>query len=264
MTNYAPKIATILNINIQQVNATITLLDDGNTIPFIARYRKEQTGSLDENQLRDIEQHLQKQRNIDDRRATILNAIEEQGKLTDELRARIEAADNLTTLEDLYLPYKTKRRTRATIAREQGLEPLAEWILHTPRHGKSPAERAQEFINDDVPDIEAALAGARDIVAEEISANVDVRATVREKALRFGKIRSGKARNADDPKGVFSHYYDFELRVDRVRPHQVLALNRGEAENVLSVGMVVDERDWQRPIQDIFKPRPPFSILRAV
>lgn len=247
-------IASQLHLQPQQVQRTIQLLDDGNTIPFIARYRKEQTGALDEDLLRQTQDLLQKVRALEDRRATILNSIEAQGKLSDDLRARLNAATTVTELEDLYLPYKPKRRTRATIAREHGLEPLAEWILHTPRHGKSPALVARDYINDDVPDIDSALAGARDIVAEDICNNPDVRRIVRDKAQRFGKIGSNKARNADDPKGTFEHYYDFDLRVDRLRPHQVLAMNRGEAEGVLSVKLNLEERDWWRPIEDTFRP----------
>jgi protein Tex len=247
-------IATQLQLPSQQIQRTIALLDDGNTIPFIARYRKEQTGALDEDQLRQTQELLQKHRALEDRRASILTTIEEQDKLTDELRGRIDAANTLTELEDLYLPFKPRRRTRATIAREQGLEPLAEWILHTPRHGKSPDVTATDYINHEVPDAEQALAGARDIVAEDISNHPDIRATVREKAQKYGQLHSGKARNADDPKGTYTHYYDFDLRVQHLRPHQVLAMNRGESEGVLSVKLNLEERDWYRPIEQTFRP----------
>lgn len=254
MHDHIQFIATQLQRPTQQIERTISLLEAGNTIPFIARYRKEQTGALDEDQLRQTQALLQKHRALEDRRSSILQTIDEQGKLTDDLRKRINAATTLTELEDLYLPFKPKRRTRATIAREQGLEPLAEWILHTRRHGKDPHTVAKAHLNSDVPDIAAALSGAQDIVAEDISNHPDVRRNVREKAQRFGQLRSGKARNADDPKGTFAHYYAFELRVGHLRPHQVLAMNRGESEGVLSVKLKLEDRDWQQPIEDVFNP----------
>ncbi|HNR47441.1 MAG TPA: Tex-like N-terminal domain-containing protein, partial [Anaerolineaceae bacterium] len=135
MTTYETKIATLLNVRPGQVAATVELLDAGNTIPFIARYRKEATGSLDEEQLRSVQTEIERLRTLDERRAAILTSIEEQGKLTDDLRQQIEAAENITTLEDLYLPYKPKRRTRASVAREQGLQGLADLILQQPREG---------------------------------------------------------------------------------------------------------------------------------
>ncbi len=259
-TNYASKIATELDLRQNQVAATIELLDEGNTIPFIARYRKEKTGALDEDQLRQLSDLLQKYRALDDRRATILNSIEEQGKLTDELRAQILAADTMTALEDLYQPYKPKRRTRATIAREKGLEPLADLILNQHRNG-SPDEVARKFLNDDVPSIEEALSGARDIVAEIISDNAEVRGEVREKALKFGSLACSKVKDADDPKGVYETYYEFDYRVGRIKPHQILAINRGETEKVLKVKVDLEERDWLKPISYIFRPNPhsPFA-----
>lgn len=257
---YDQKIASELDLRPGQVAATIELLDDGNTIPFIARYRKEKTGALDEDQLRQLSDLLTKYRALDDRRATILNSIEEQGKLTDELRAQILAADSMTALEDLYQPYKPKRRTRATIARERGLEPLANLILSQSRQS-SPEEAAKKFLSDDIPTIEDALSGARDIVAETISDNADVRGTVREKALKFSTLTCTKTKDADDPKAVYETYYEFEYRVNRIRPHQILAINRGEAEKVLKVKVDLEERDWEQPITYVFRshPRSPFA-----
>jgi uncharacterized protein len=254
MQTYAEKISTQLNIRADQVAATIALLDDGNTIPFIARYRKEVTGGLDEEQLRAIQSQLDFLRKLDERRETILASIEEQGKLTEELRAELLAADTLTALEDLYQPYKPKRRTRAMIAREKGLAPLAEQILAQARGKASPEELAAAFLNEGVASIEEALAGARDIVAEAISDSPEVRRVTREKALKFGTARAGKIEDAVDEREVYALYYDFEFRVDRLRPHQILAVNRGEEQKILRVTVDVPERDWRNAITNVFRP----------
>jgi len=258
-------IAAAINIKPTQVNATIELLDAGNTIPFIARYRKEMTGGLDEEQLRQVESAVEKRRALDERTITILASIEEQGKLTDELRAQIAAAATLTELEDLYAPYKPKRRTRASIARERGLQPLADLILQQPASG-NPLELAAAYITDEVETVEEALAGARDIVAETIADHAPVRQGVRQKALHFGMLHSEKIPEAADEKSVYSLYYAYESRVDRLRPHQVLALNRGESEKVLKIHITVTEADWQPVITRHFPAdtRSPFaSYLQA-
>ncbi|MBL8164801.1 MAG: RNA-binding transcriptional accessory protein [Anaerolineae bacterium] len=246
----------------QQVSATISLLDDGATVPFIARYRKEATGGLDEEQIRALLAGVTQLRGLDERRETVLKSIEEQGQLTPELRAQIDAAETLTALEDLYQPYRPKRRTRASIAREKGLEGLAEMIAEQVRIGNQSAEDlARQFLNADVPDVEAALAGARDIVAEMISDHPDVRGQVRQKALKYGLVQAQKVKDAVDEKGVYQSYYEFEFRVDRIKPYQVLALNRGEAEDVLRVHLDVAERDWQTAVEMIFRynPRSPLA-----
>ena len=249
---HAEQIAAQLHVKPSQVAAVITLLDEGNTVPFIARYRKEMTGSLDDEQVRIIADELTRLRALDERRAAILASIEEQGKLTDELRASIHAALTLTALEDLYAPYKKKRRTRAMVAREQGLTELAEVILKQPGQG-SPDELAGRFINEQVPSIEAALQGARDIVAEMISENANVRMGTREKALKFGKLRVEKVKDAVDEKAVYESYYQFEQRVDRLMPHQILAITRGEKEGILRVHVDVPDRDWLDAIQAEFE-----------
>jgi uncharacterized protein len=230
----------------------ISLLDEGNTVPFIARYRKEMTGSLDDEQIRIIADELVRLRALDERRLAILTSIEEQGKLTDELRASLEAAPTLTALEDLYAPFRKKRRTRAMLAREKGLEPLADLIIEQPLQG-TPEKIAAQFINDQVPDVTEALQGARDIVAERIAEHANVRAAVREKALKFSKIRVEKVRDAVDEKAVYQSYYEFECRVDRLQPHQTLAIARGEKEGVLRVHVDVPERDWLAAIQAEFE-----------
>ncbi|MEZ4657973.1 MAG: Tex family protein [Caldilineaceae bacterium] len=247
------KIAKELNIPERQVAATAELLDAGNTLPFVARYRKEVTGGLDEEQIRTIQSQLEALRSLDERRAAIVASIEEQGKMTPELLATLNAAETKTALEDLYQPYKPKRRTRASMARERGLQPLADQILFQVRTNLKPEEVAAEFISDEVPTVEDALAGARDIVAELISDNPEVRRMTREKALEWGGVTAGKIDDAEDERGVYALYYDFELRVNRLRPHQVLAINRGEAQKVLRVAVDVPERDWRGAIHSSFR-----------
>jgi uncharacterized protein len=249
---HAEKISSLIKAKASQVEATVRLLDEGNTVPFIARYRKEMTGSLDDEQVRIVADEIARLRAIDERRAAILKSIEEQGKLTDELRAGIEAAETMTALEDLYAPYKPKRRTRAMVARERGLGPLAEMILSQSLDG-SPEEAAAGFITEGVPTVEDALQCARDIVAETISDNANVRAATREKALKFAKLTAEKIDDAVDEKRVYESYYEFEGRVDRLQPHQVLAIARGEKEGVLRVRVHIAERDWLDPIQAEFE-----------
>lgn len=250
---YAQSIASMLGVQTGQISAVIDLLDEGSTIPFIARYRKEKTGSLDEEQLRRAQEAIERLRTLDERRDAILASIEEQGKLTEDLRAQLEAAEMLSTLEDLYQPYRPKRRTRAMIARERGLEGLAEMILKQPRDGTTPEEAARDYLTDEVPSVEDALAGARDIVAETISDHAEVRGQTRLKALQFGVLTAEKIPDSDDPRAVYEVYYAFESRVDRLRPHQVLAMDRGETEKILRVKISVPERDWQIAVLAYFR-----------
>ncbi len=258
---YPERIARVLGLHPEQVSATIALLDDGNTIPFIARYRKERTHNLDEEQLRRVSELLASLRALDERRQTIMAAIEAQGKLTPELRDQLLAAETRTALDDLYQPYKTKRRTRASVARERGLEPLAALILSQARPSRGLADAVEPFLSSEVKAVEDALAGARDIVAETISDHPDVRRHTRDKALQWGVVQSDKIEAAEDTRGVYRTYYDFAARVDRLRPYQILALNRGEAEKVLRVRVVVPERDWQTAVGFVFRPdrRSPFA-----
>ncbi|HEX9331830.1 MAG TPA: Tex family protein [Anaerolineales bacterium] len=249
---HAEQISSQLKVKPSQVTAVINLLDDGNTVPFIARYRKEMTGSLIDEQIRIIADELVRLRTLDERRASILVSIEEQGKLSNELRESINAAVTLTALEDLYAPYKKKRHTRAMVAREKGLEPLAELIIEQPTNG-SPEKIAEKFLNDQVTNASEALQGARDIVAERISDDANVRAAIREKALRFSKIRAKKIKDAVDEKAVYQSYYEFECRIDRLQPHQTLAITRGEKEGILRVHVDVPERDWLDAIQAEFE-----------
>ena len=251
-TNHTHQIAAQLNLPPKQVTATVELLDEGNTLPFIARYRKEVTGGLDEEQIRQLSALLAKLRKLDERRQTILATIERQGQLTPELRQQLLEANSLTSLEDLYRPYKPRRRTRASVARERGLQGLADLILRQPHTEQPLAQITAPFISDDTPTVEEALAGARDIVAETISDHAGVRRLTREKALQWGKLCVQKSEKGDDPRNVYEIYHDFELRVNRLRPHQVLAINRGEAEKVLRVHVEIAARDWRSAIGAVF------------
>ncbi len=258
--NYSETIAAQLHVKASQVEAAVRLLDEGNTVPFIARYRKEMTGTLDDEQVRIVADEIVRLRAIDERRLAVLKSIDEQGKLTEELKAAIQAAGTMTALEDLYAPYKPKRRTRAMIAREKGLEGLAEHILKQPLTRRSLEDIVMEsYLNDQVPSVEAALQGARDIVAETISDNASVRSTTREKALKYATLVSEKVADAVDEKRLYESYYGFNGRVDRLQPHQILALNRGEKEGILKVRVEMDERDWHETIaaefqEDILSP----------
>ncbi len=251
--SHAELIAKRLQVRSQQVEATIRLLDEGNTVPFIARYRKEMTGTLDDEQVRIIAEELTRLRAVDDRRQTVLASIEEQGKLTEELRTAILAAENLTALEDLYAPYKPKRRTRASVAREKGLQPLADLILKQALETRTLEAIAAEYLNDQVETVEAAILGARDIVAEAISDDARVRRSTREKAMKYAQVSVEKIADAADEKRVYESYYAFEGRVDRLQPHQILALNRGEKEGVLKVHVRIDEQLWRPCVEGAFE-----------
>ncbi len=228
-------IAQTLNLPLRGLVAVIELLDDGGTVPFIARYRKEATGNLDEVQIRSIEEKLAYFRDLADRRETILASIAEQGKLTDELKARIEATLDKSELEDLYLPYKPKRRTKATIAREKGLEPLAQY-LWAQQNAAEPLETfAAGFVNAElgVATVEEALEGARHIVAEWISEDADLRKALRQLVFDEGIVVSRKVTDAVDEQEKFKMYYEYTEPVKTIPSHRMLAIRRGEGENVL-------------------------------
>ncbi|RLD07254.1 MAG: RNA-binding transcriptional accessory protein [Chloroflexota bacterium] len=253
---YTTHIAAALNVKAQQVAETIAMLDEGNTIPFIARYRKEVTGGLDEEQIRYIAEELARLRALDDRRETILNTIEEQGKLTPELEKRIHATQSRTELEDLYQPYKPKRRTRASIARKKGLEDLAQILLKQDPNGENLTKAAAPFLGEEVHSAEEAWQGARDIVAETISDHAQIRQTTRKKALKYSVQETVKKKKGEDPRQVYKSYYDLKTRVDRLRPHQILAINRAEEEGILKVTLDIPERDWRQAISAHFRGNP--------
>ena len=233
--NIIQKIAEDLSLKKMQVEAAIQLLDEGNTVPFIARYRKEATHGLNDEELRSLEEKLQYLRNLEERRESILNSIAEQGKLTEELKAQIEAADTAVRLEDLYLPYKKKRRTRGMIAREKGLEGLAKAIL-TP--GVNPVKEAEKYLSEEkeVCSVEEALNYAKDILAEEFSENASYREWIRNKTMELGSISSSKKETEENPDAkTYEMYFDYEEKVKTIPGYRTLAINRGEKEKVLSV-----------------------------
>jgi len=252
--SYAEIIGSQLNVRPRQVAAAIELMDNGNTLPFIARYRKEKTGSLDEEQLRNIGELLGRLRALDERCETVMAAIAKQGKLTPQLEADIRAAASLTALEDLYQPYKKKRSTRASVAREKGLEPLAELIIAQLVTRGTAEQIASPFISAGGDTAEEALAGARDIVAETIADHAGVRQLTREKALQFGTIQVNRIKDAADEKRLYELYYDYTQRIGRIRPHQVLAINRGAMEKILRVKVEIFERDWLLAMRTAFRP----------
>lgn len=228
-----------LNIKKWQAENVIGLIDDGNTVPFIARYRKEATGAMDDIQLRDFHKRLMALRSLEEKRADIIRLIDEQGKLTDELRAEIETAKTVSELNDIYRPYRPKRRTRASVAKEKGLAPLAE-IIFAQLPDTDPIDEASKYIDAEkgVADIDEALAGAMDIIAEDISDNADIRKALREKTEKFGILTT---KNATDEESVYSTYYEFSQKIADVPPHRLLAINRGEKEGFLSVKLETDE-----------------------
>ena len=239
------KISEELGIKKGQAEAAVKLIDEGNTIPFIARYRKEVTGSLNDEVLRNLYERLIYLRNLEERKETVLNSIEEQGKLTEELKTQIQSAETMVAVEDLYRPYKPKRRTRATIAKEKGLEPLANTImlqmLNTPLE-----KEAEQYVDPEknVDTVEEAVAGAKDIIAETISDEADYRTRIRELTMKKGRITS----TAKDPEAesVYEMYYEFDEPVNRLAGHRVLALNRGENEKILTVKVEAPEEDILR------------------
>lgn len=248
--NILQTIATELQIKAWQVEAVVKLIDEGNTIPFIARYRKEAHGSLNDEQLRSLDERLRYLRTLEERRGVILASIEEQGQLTPELKKQIEEAATQSALEDLYLPYRPKRRTRATIARERGLEPLAQEILQ--QEMKVPVlVRAADFVDPEkeVKDARAALQGAEDIIAERISDRAEIRAEIREKTFALGVIVSEVRKDMDQPDSVYAQYFHYEEAASKIPGHRILALNRGEKEKVLGITVRVDEEEMIRAIE---------------
>ena len=244
MQNIVNTVASELNLRKDYVENIITLLDDGNTVPFIARYRKEMHGSMDDQMIRTLADRVQYLRNLEQRKTEVLSSIEEQGKLTDELKGQIEAAITLAEVEDLYRPYKQKRRTRATIAKEKGLEPLAELIL-SGGEGKTLAEIAADFIDPEkeVNSVEDALAGANDIIAEQLSDNAEIRRLLKELINKRGFVSSKAATEEDS---VYRQYYEFSEPVHKIQSHRILAINRGEKEKFLKVAVEVDEGEALR------------------
>lgn len=239
------RIAEELQIRPAQAKAAVQLIDEGNTIPFISRYRKEATGALNDEVLRNLYDRLNYLRNLEEKKQQVLSSIEEQGKLTQELKNQILSAETLVAVDDLYRPYRPKRRTRATIAKEKGLEPLANIIL-LQMTKKSIEQEAEAFVDMEkgVADTDEAIAGAMDIIAENISDEADYRTYIREKTIKKGKIISS-AKN-DKTESVYEMYYDFEEPLSKLAGHRILALNRGEKEKILNIRIEAPEEDILR------------------
>ena len=233
-------IAKLLNVPLKGMDAVIELLDEGATVPFIARYRKEVTGNLDEVQIRDIQEKLEYFRELEDRRETVLASIQEQGKLTPELKAKIEAALEKTELEDLYLPYKPKRRTKASIARDKGLEPLALFLWDQ----SDPTPLAEVAAQFGMPP-EEALEGARHIVAEMISENAEFRKAVRAMMMADGRVTSRAIEGVPDPEGKFKMYASYSEPASKIPSHRMLAIRRGAKEGVLTFEIELDPQQPQ-------------------
>jgi uncharacterized protein len=247
------KVIQELNLREKQIIAVAALLEEGSTVPFIARYRKEATGGLDEVAITQIRDRLQQLKELDERRAVVLESINKQGKLTDELKAKIEAAQTMTVLEDLYLPYKPKRRTRATIAKEKGLEPLAQLIFEQ-NDGVDPRQEAEKYINEEkqVKTYEEALAGARDIIAEWINEDAPARTKIRQLYLDQGAFDS-KVIKAKEAEGIkFKDYYDWQEPVKSAPSHRILAMRRGEKEEFLTLRIRVDEETALDILEEMF------------
>lgn len=237
-------VAKELGVKAKQVEAAVDLLDQGNTVPFIARYRKEVTGELQDEQLRTIEERIQYLRNLEKRREEVIASITEQEKMTDDLRAALDKATKLQELEDLYLPYRPKKRTRASIAREKGLEPLALIILNDTESSGNPETIASQFINDQVPDAASALQGAQDIVAEMVSDNADFRKALRKRMFQEGFIQTELVGEENADNQVFLQYADYAEPVKQMPSHRILAVNRGEKLGALKVALTVPGEDY--------------------
>lgn len=237
------EISEELNIKTKQVESTLTLLEDGNTIPFIARYRKEVTGNLDEEQIRKIADVYHYQVNLLKRKEDVIRLIDEKGLLTEELKIQILNANKLVEVEDLYRPYKEKKKTKATEAIKNGLEPLAKKILSFPLQG-SLENLALPYLNENVSDTKQALEGASYIIAEWISDNANYRKYIRINSYLYGQIVTKKKKNAEDPELVYSMYYDYQESVKQIKAHRILAFNRAENEKVITVNLEVDEEQF--------------------
>jgi protein Tex len=236
--NLLQSVSKKVNISLKNVKNVISLLEEGNTVPFIARYRKEQTGALDEVQIKDIMEQWNYLQNLEQRKEEVLRLIDEQGKLTGELSQAIKKADKLQKVEDLYRPFKQKRRTKATVAKEKGLEPLAQWIMTFPASADVQQEAARYISEEkEVTNADEALAGAKDIIAEFISDEATYREYIRNHTFRKGVIETKVKNEEKDEKNVFEMYYEYSEPVSKVVPHRVLAMNRGEKEDIIKVNI---------------------------
>lgn len=257
MTSLTERVARDLKLPPGGAAAVLRLFDEGATVPFIARYRKEATGGLDEVQIRAVAERARSLKELDARRASILATIAEQGALTDDLRRRIEACTTRAELEDLYAPYRPKRRTKASVALERGLGPLAERILAQADGGR-PEDEARGFVDakKEVNDVAEALAGAKDIVVEAVADNADCRAHVRETLAKQGVLETRAVKSKTKERTKFEDYYEFSEPLSKVPSHRYLAIRRGETEGVLRVKVAVDDERCLGRLEQIMKLRP--------
>ncbi|MBB3697459.1 helix-hairpin-helix domain-containing protein [Flammeovirga yaeyamensis] len=252
MVNITQKVAQLLSLSEKQVSATLELLDDGATVPFISRYRKEVTGSLDEVQVADIRDKAQSLRDLEKRREAILKSIDDQGKLTDDLKKKILAAETMTVLEDIYLPYKPKRKTRASVAKERGLEPLAD-LMVSPDLSSDILAEAEKFIDPekDVDSVDKALAGARDIIAERLNEDSETRAEMRDLFMNKGAFKARVIPGKEEEGAKYKDYFDWTESVGKAPSHRVLAMRRAEKEMIISLDCSPEEEDAIFLLEDI-------------
>ena len=246
-------VAKELNFKVPQVENTIKLFDEGATVPFIARYRKEVTGNLDEEQIRDVIEKITYYRNLEKRKEEVIRLIEEQGKLTEELQKSIVNAMKLQEVEDLYLPYKKKKKTKADIAKEQGLEPLSEFALAKGTTMEQLEKEAEKYVTEEVADVKAAIEGVHLIIAQDISENIKIREFLRDRIAKFGILTSKviEKNKENDEKGVYQDYYEYSEQIGRSASNRILALNRGEKEKILKVDIDIDEKNEETIINFI-------------
>ncbi len=244
-------IAKSLKVSVEQVKNTLSLLEEGNTVPFIARYRKEATKGLDEEQILYIEKQYQYEQNLADRKEAVLKLISEQGKLTDEIKDSINACTKLSQVEDLYKPYKQKKKTRAGIAIKNGLQPLADYLLSLPESGNV-LDKAAEFVTETVKTAEEALQGAKDIVAENVSDNAKLRWSFKDKIFNTGVLVTKKKKDAEDEKKVYEMYYDRSEKVTSLANHRVMAIDRAEKEKVITVSFSYDLEGIEKEAQNVY------------
>jgi len=248
-------VADELQFKLTQIENTVKLFDEGATVPFIARYRKEVTGNLDEEQIRDVIEKVTYYRNLEKRKEEVLRLIEEQGKLTDELKKSIESAKKLQEVEDLYLPYKKKKKTKADVAKEQGLEPLSTFALLPKTTMEALQEEAKKYLNEEVDTIEKAIEGVHLIIAQDISENVKIREFLREKISKFGILTSKvvEKNKENDENGVYQDYYEYSEPISKSASNRILAINRGEKEKILKVDIEIDDKTENFVVDFILK-----------
>ena len=237
--NIIKSIADELKISVKQVETVLKMLQEGDTVPFIARYRKEATGALDEEAILFIEKQYKYELNLAERKESVINLIETQGKMTEELRKQINDCTKLSQVEDLYKPYKQKKKTRAGIAIKNGLEPLSVYLLSLPENGDLEKE-AEKYINENVKDVNEAIQGAKDIVAENVSDNANLRWKFKDLIVKAGAIVTNIKKDAVDEKKVYEMYYDYSEKISNIADHRVMAIDRAEKEKVISVSMSYD------------------------